>query len=183
MKEYDFVNEWMNHASGGDLFFKFFCYYLAFNHLYDTKELLRPEERRKIDNGAKLTDLERIVSFLRHVLIDEDGPRLSVSVQPEEKQILDTVHWKNRRDKWVEDNPPELDWLRELARTAPNSKWPTVLALTKVYRVRCNLFHGEKHITNLDDKKKVSVSTGLLERFLQACVVAHLGIEHLAYND
>ena len=51
--------------------------------------------------------------------------------------------------------------------------------MTKVYRVRCNLFHGDKHVTNEKDIKLVTTSNVVLERFLRGCAAERLGYEHV----
>ena len=69
---YDFVSEWMKHADivPNDPFFRFVCYYIAFNHLYNSRELWDEDLKREIVDRESKTDRrayerECICAFLR----------------------------------------------------------------------------------------------------------------------
>lgn len=179
---YDFVREWTQYAeeSGRDLFFKFFCYFLAFNHLYESRDLWNHDKYAVLRNQERISDLDKVVAFLTHVFIDDQGPKLSVAVSEEEYDLLITVEWHNyKTGRWCLDRPHECYDLRHKVEQSKDVRYKTMLALTKVYRVRCNLFHGDKHVTCDRDRQLVEISSELLCRFLASCMDANLGMEHL----
>lgn len=183
---YNFVKEWMSYADeeGRNLFFKFFCYFLAFNHLYDSVDLWDREERKRLSGQDRISDLDKVLAFLKYALISENGKRLDVTVSDKDCAVLSSVKWHNpRNNRWQRDDPRECREIEEQVIKSNDAKWKTLLALAKVYRVRCNLFHGEKHVTDDRDRKLVECSNNLLCAFLQACADRGLGLEHIHFTD
>lgn len=166
---YNFVEEWTAYANekGRDLFFKFFCYFLAFNHLYDCDYLWDDEDYNLFCSEKSVKEIEKVVAFLKHVLISENGPKLDVVVSDNDYNVLCSVQWRNpKTGDWELDDP---DQCRAFAHpVTPREK--TLLAMTKVYRVRCNLFHGEKRMTMYHDRELVESSNNLLGVFLRECI-------------
>jgi len=182
---YNFVREWMSYADeeGRNLFFKFFCYFLAFNHLYESVDLWDRQARERLKCREHISDLDKVIAFLKHALIEDDGPRLNVVVEDSDYAVLTSVRWHNSRtDRWQRDNPSECRFIEELVVKSNDPRWKTLLALTKVYRIRCNLFHGEKHVTDDRDRRLVECSNNLLNAFLQECASRGLGLEHIYFT-
>ena len=105
----------------------------------------------------------------------------AIDLSDEELNSLMTVKWKNpkKQGRWEEDSPPEFNWFKEKAVSALDdsiSNWRVVYAFTKVYRARCNLFHGDKHVTDEKDLLLVETSCELLRRFLEYAQAKHIGI-------
>ena len=182
---YNFVEEWMSYAEeeGRNLFFQFFCYFLAFNHLYESKDLWNRNERVRLRSKEHISDLDKIIAFLMYAIVDSEGPRLNVVVEDSDYETLCSVKWHNPwNDYWAKDNPRESRYVEDRINGTDSPKWKTVQALTKVYRVRCNLFHGEKHITDDRDRKLVECSNNLLSAFLRECANHGLGLEHIHFS-
>ena len=184
MEQHNFVKEWMQYADQkSDLFFHFFCYFVAFNHLYDTKALLREPERKILDSKRTLSERAKILSFLRHTLIDDDGPNLNVII---DERWLETLENAKHRDEktgaWTPLLTGDEYWVKKKSRDTRNPRWKVVLALLRVYIIRCNLFHGEKDPTDENDKKLVMVSNHVLESFLSVCLHRKLGGYQTTYS-
>ena len=180
---YDFVSEWMKHADivTDDPFFRFVCYYIAFNHLYNSRELWDEERKNTIRERERKTNrraYERdcICAFLR-----KWARKLSFSVSNEEFSLLGGV----RRD--APDLENDADEKKRVMRCLgaygyglDDEEKKVTFVLIKIYHARCNLFHGEKHVTSARDKRIAECSAEVLKRLLEEVVHQKIySIEHL----
>lgn len=190
----NFVKQWMKHANTKDIFLKFFIYFLALNYLYedDYKKKHCYGRARKTE-----TEYEKLLSFLRTVYYEESYYRnigkvlvgsncdLLFSVETQNspstlergiKGFLPKHLFKCKSEK--DENDEEITFDPILDKSLKNNieKFNTLVAFYKIYRIRCNLFHGQKQPTNPRDKELVETANVLLEKFLSASVKDGLGI-------
>jgi len=72
---------------------------------------------------------------------------------------------------------PELQWVdteRYIETALANegvvrnsTEWDLIKVFLRIYKIRCNLFHGDKRLTDKDDVARVSDSCVVLESFLR----------------
>ena len=155
----DFITYWMDMAKSNhdvhDLsdvkrnnLIKFFCYYIAFNHIYDTVS----------EHGSERAKIKKVVrnnlKNFRNNGIDYN-PFIDLS---EESELLTTV-----RSNKVKEN----------CFTSKNIIYNKISSsnilnlFSNIYQVRCNLFHGAKDMSTYRDEGLVKDSTKVLQHFLE----------------
>ena len=207
----DFVSEWLSYAEQGreNIFFSFFCQFLALNHLYETAECrgdLRfndyDEYHTVISSRKPKTDMEKLIAFLDAQVV-KGGIRVEFS--DKQYRILKSVK-RMKRDAEASQGdlaPPPLAWEYERNRVlagyidyvrnrhrqsgqygerVEENTIRLVEIMVKIYRVRCNLFHGAKHPSNERDRLLVETSNEILGRFLVECTKRKLGLYHWSEN-
>ena len=188
---YNFVKEWLDYAEQGqeNIFFSFFCQFLALNHLYESEELWHKEEVK----GRRITKCrrgsctrEKLGSFLRHVMLDDDGERLSFRVSEDEFRLLFSVNQRTApAEYWKNNSPDGTKSIVDDYADTDEERVKAIITLFKVYDVRNNLFHGEKHPREKDcrDVRLVKASNAVLKRFLTECAERGLGVYHWLGGD
>lgn len=178
-----------------NVFFRFFCCFLALNHLYDgynlkhpsTKPFLRATQKREgyegwteeRKNGWRPSERERIMRFVAHVAakakrrgvdLDESVDSMYKSGTRLTKQVkrrnLQNGNWEGE-DELVQDIIEEMKHETDSGRVA---RLRVALILLRIYQVRCNLFHGDKDSSNTDDYGLVEDGAIVLERFVLLCI-------------
>jgi len=166
-RRYDFLDEWMKVAEGRHLFFRFFCYFLSFNHLYSKDNCLHADENEDSH------DMPVITRFLVRTLKRACDKGCPTYHYPEGFELDKSSLSKHVRVL----AEPELRWVdtecyietamanESVARDS--DEWNLIKVFLRIYKIRCNLFHGDKTPTDVNDVARVSDSCVVLESFLR----------------
>ena len=176
-------------------YFRFFCFYLAFNHIFDCyekkhkikhpffekerpNEYWEPDERERIlhlVNEAfkrirKNYDCEEWKAFDKNI----DAILLAPVVKRDNTPDLSEI--REIKECHLKYNNQEHRYIEELAKILESSKDEGIIfrckiqmVFLRIYQVRCNLFHGVKDPNDERDMKLVKTSADVLERFLWFC--------------
>ena len=188
----NFVEQWMVRANTKDIFLKFFVYFLALNYLYEEDH----KKNHSYNNSSeKRTESEKLLSFLKtvyynqtdskysniaNVLVnDEFNVLFSVERNKRENKSLNAQSLKYmlpkrvfEKNEWTDGEPEAV---LDDGCVKDINKFKTLVAFYKIYRIRCNLFHGHKQSANPRDIELVEKANELLESFLLACIKDGLG--------
>lgn len=164
---YDFLGEWMRIAEDRNLFFRFFCYYLSFNHLYSKYNCLYADEN---DDPH---DMPKIARFLVRAFKQARDRGSQKYRFPENFDFGKCTLQKHVRVlaepelRWV-DTEPYIETALANEGVARNSdEWEVIKIFLRIYKIRCNLFHGDKSPADVNDVERVSDSCVILESFLR----------------
>jgi len=168
------------------VFFRFFCCYLAFNHLYsnyyrkwrnavpDWKKgvdyfLKSTREREGGRQAYRYVEREALMRFVDRALkvLAEEGHRFSL---PEADNAMHHEVWNTEKD--VEDECV-ADITKEIERVKDDGekiRLQIIRCFLRIYQVRCNLFHGGKSVASEGDRRKVVDAASYLERFMWSCL-------------
>jgi len=126
------LQEWYKLSLGerthvDNAFFKFICLWVAFNAMYSFEFPNETHDAKKVEKYSLLQDV-----------IDKHG--LLVSSNKEYKTALEYLKTHSLKGRGVK----ELSDINNFN-----------MVLTFIYKIRCNLFHGEKYESNTRDKRLV----------------------------
>ena len=177
-------------------FFRFFCCFLAFNHMYDGFNACQPrgkpffmETRKRIGYDAwrqeykmkwRRCNRESIMSFADYVIKTARRSTLSTSLESVPDLFFSPVY---RRNPVTRTDEPEDDLVNdiqsEMSAAVDNgyrSRLTIIRALLRIYQVRCNLFHGDKDSSKDHDRELVKAGADYLERFIMLCITDLYGV-------
>lgn len=169
-KTYNFIKVWLAAAKSQDPFYKFLCFFLSFNHLYSKYRALH------IDEDQDEHDMSVITRFLADTFEKMKAKGLVYKLPNE-------LNWKSggsgccltREVKILAE--PELEWkstepyietaLANEGVVRDSDNWNVIKIFLRIYKIRCNLFHGNKSPCNKRDVQKVEESCVVLGSFLR----------------
>ena len=186
-------------------FFRFFCYYLAFNHMYDgfnarhasshgnlllpngkpflkaTRERMEYDAWRQEDRKKwRRSDREKIMVFVDDVIKKARRSDLSSCLENPPELFSSPVLRRNPSTR--KDEPEDClinDIETEIASSSDSgqrSRLAIMRSLLRIYQVRCNLFHGDKDSSNDHDRELVKAGADYLERFIMLCITDLYGV-------
>jgi hypothetical protein len=151
------IEEWKRKASHeNDPFDKYLSIFIAYNIFYN---LFKKTEEPSAD--LTFGDSERAIET-QALVANED---LFQTLKPELKDYLGLI-FVYREEYWGRaERVPISQTLRE-AFNHDDAKTSIEMLLKWLYKVRCNLIHGEKNYDDKKQKKLLKHSSSLLERVL-----------------
>ncbi len=159
------VEGWIQRAEKErDPFDKYISYYTSFSILYNTyakemdasADLTYGEGRRAADIGNLIPDKQAVVNDLREPLRDY-------------LEIIPAF----REEYWGRSHPiPIASRLRE-AFYSDNAADTIEFLLKWLYKVRCNIFHGEKNYDPTLDKTILDYSNRMIARILSSALTGY----------
>ncbi|GHU37694.1 hypothetical protein FACS1894105_10270 [Clostridia bacterium] len=135
----DFVRGWFDRGKNEERgsIFQFFCYFIAFNYLYD--RYTKP-------------DREKVKTLVKNEIISLFPVNKASAILKDDAAFYDEPERLNRGERAV--NKLTSDALLEEV-------------FLNIYQVRCNLFHGSKAMDTQRDHRLVYTSAVTLEIFLE----------------
>lgn len=138
---FSFVQEWLKRGNQeSNYIFRFFCYYIAFNWLYNSRN-----ER---------WEYERIKGYVKSKISGWNGYNPNT--------LLKNAH------EWRHSVKSERSG--KTKRYIINETDPVIKLFLSIYQVRCNLFHGSKSMGNERDAKLVMDGSIVLQDFLNRVI-------------
>ena len=138
--ENDFIKKWIKLGEDNDEYVKFYCYYIAFNHLYN-----------EYNAGS---EIQKIILFLTTSLNSKKFNKFKIEIKEDSELCSRVVHdMKN-------DRPCKYYKLEDLKNNNPIS------IFMAIYQIRCNLFHGNKALEDSRNKQLVKEGAEILYKFL-----------------
>ena len=186
-------------------FFRFFCCYLAFNHMYDgfsarhassdgnlilpngkpflktTRERIKYNAWRQKDKKEwRRSDREKIMVFVDYVIRKARHSALSTRLERVPGLFANPVHRRKPATRTDESEDVLVDDIaKEMSIAVDNgyrSRLNVIRSLLRIYQVRCNLFHGDKDSSNDHDRELVKAGADYLERFIMFCITDLYGM-------
>ncbi len=156
------IEEWQEKARNEkDSFNKYLSIFIAYNIFYNLYEktknpgvdLAEGDSRRAIATLGLLTDSNQLFQSLRSEL------NRYLGIIP----IFREEYWPSKKSRNREEISRELKKVFE-----ENDSSTTIEMLLKwLYKIRCNLVHGEKSYNDEEQKELLSGSSSLLDRVLE----------------
>lgn len=169
---HEFVKEWYERAEEVDetkFLTKFFCYYIAFNHIFYTyafeKGLLKTER-----GGTRKGERDMIKGLLED-LTGESGHESFKGYDPysliKHSELLKHVESERvKKKKRPNNHTKDKRTKGSIYQQRLNEKDIPQL-FNEIYNIRCNLFHGSKSMKNSRNEGLVKDSNTALRDFLQ----------------
>ena len=168
----EFLEYW--HKKGkaeDDSVFRFFCYYVAFNHLFESCNQNKHSCSSHINHGVDCSNCHEKTKIC--ALIDKYYNKFNSKFNPfdgdilhtESELIVNTV-WRNAMDG------EEFDAGNKEVVYGEISRWNFKNLFRNIHQVRCNLFHGAKDLQTINQRNRelVRESADVLEHFLECMI-------------
>lgn len=155
------VEEWRNKAqSETDSFNKYLSIFIAYNIFYNLYKKTK-------EPSADLTygDRSRAIEILP--LLDENQLVHSLKNDLLEYIAFIPIY---RDEKWDKGDVVSINKALKESFEKEDKKRTMEMLLKWLYKVRCNLVHGEKNYNDQRQKRLLAMSSSLLERVLQNAV-------------
>jgi len=155
------IEEWEEKARNEeDSFNKYLSVFIAYNIFYNL-------HKKTEDPLADLTYGDRLRAIEILPLLDENG--LFQSLEHEISAYIAFIPiYKN--EYWDKNDTVPINTSFEEAFQKKDKKTTIEMLLKWLYKVRCNLVHGEKNYNDKDQKKLLKMSSSLLKKVLQNAV-------------
>lgn len=152
------IEEWEEKARNeDDPFNKYLSVFIAYNIFYN---LYKKTE----DRSADLTFGDRLRAIEILPLIDENG--LFQSLEHELSAYIAFIPIYTD-EYWEKNDTIPINASLEEAFQKKDKKTTMEMLLKWLYKVRCNLVHGEKNYNDKNQKKLLKMSSSLLEKVLR----------------
>ena len=164
---YDFLGEWMKVAEDRNLFFRFFCYFLSFNHLYSKDNCLHADENNDPHDMPKITRF--LVRAFRQAR-DRGSQKYRFPNDFDFGKCTLQKHVRVLAEPellWKDTEPYIETALANEGVVRGSEEWNLIKIFLRIYKIRCNLFHGDKSPADANDVARVSDSCVILESFLR----------------
>ncbi len=181
------VNEWFDKGKKEDVVFKFICYWIAFNHLYNYGVILfdPPYEKNRIRKYCT-KNMDTLLSDIDFEKLDLSefykSPVLPGSATIEEDESGDPeINLIKRITKALSEGHRRTekeagDIAYDFCALRGEDKREKIIALfMEMYRVRCNLFHGDKRPSSNRDLLLVEQSGEVLQMCLPGLIEKTFG--------
>ena len=152
------ASEWISKGDHeNDPFNRFFSYFLAYNALYNLYAKMKdPYVDLSIGDKSR-------ASKIKELIINPN--QLVHSVDEDIKSFITLLKYF-RKEKWTKKSSEYIN--DSLERSYNNRNYTLVLRdiLRMLYKLRCNLFHGEKNINAQNQRELMDVSNKILKTIL-----------------
>ncbi len=187
----DFINSWKNLTINHLFFFDFFRAWMIFNRLYTitpkkSEQYKSFNEKNSFANEPTDFEREKIYNFIVFCLLEFQEKKGI-------KSVCDSfLHYDKGFVVQIGADNREVDCYSVLLNSLDNLKFGLefkkklkriVKVFLKVYRVRCNLLHGEKDSRCEHDKRIIKKSTEILMKFINLYVECINDFEILNANE
>lgn len=156
------VDEWQTKAnSESDPFNKYVSIFIAYNIFYN----LYARKSGKFQADFARSDRKRATATISLVKTDELFPLVESNL----KEYI-TIIPVFREECWPTQNSPKRVPISKMLKEsfhAGNLKRTIDMLIKWLYKVRCNLVHGEKSYRDDNQKKLLEISTKLLDEILR----------------
>ena len=163
------IEEWRRKASDeADPFNKYTSVCIAYNTFYN---LYAKKKSGNLYADYTQGDSKRAIDTITLV----EGEKLFKSLETDVEEYLSIIPFF-REEYWPKHNSPNRIPISKTLKKnfKDRNELETIDFLIKwLYKVRCNLVHGEKSYSNPDQRKLLEMSTKLLDNILRHLVVRY----------
>lgn len=166
----EFIEHWYKKGKSEDNdVFRFFCYYVAFNHLFEesySENKCGECKRASHENCKTCYEKKKICNLISHYFpeINSRFNPFDGDILNRESELIVKTVWKNTIDGDESDaGNREVKYSERTSRNYKN-------LFCNIHQVRCNLFHGAKEMQFIRDKELVRESADVLEHFLECMI-------------